>query len=189
MKRMVVFAICVCGVVAASATRAEAQLSMGSFRGYLTGHAGVATGGDVSNPVFMPGASMSVQEANGWGAEFDFGYSADTEAGRQLLNVATYMFNGNFIQPKGRLRPFASAGGGVMQVDGCDAACTRPAKTFDLGINAGGGALFAMNDVVAVRGDLRYFRTLADHPDLGRPGNFGFWRVSLGVSLLWAIAP
>ena len=189
MKRMLVVAMCVCGVVAASATRAEAQLSMGSFRGYFTGQAGLATGGDVSNPGLTPGASVSVQEANGWGAEFDFGYSADTDAGRQLLDVATYMFNGNFIQPEGRLRPFASVGAGVMQVDGCDAPCTRPAKTFDLGINAGGGALFAFNDMVAVRGDVRYFRTLADHPDLRRPNNFSFWRVSLGVSLFWAIVP
>ena len=189
MKRMLVVAMCVCGGVAASATRAEAQLSLGSFRGYFTGQAGWATGGDVSNLVFMPSASVSVQEANGWGAEFDVGYSADTDAGRQVLDVATYMFNGNFIQPQGRLRPFASVGAGVMQVDGCDAPCTRPAKTFDLGLNAAAGALFDLNDMVAVRGDVRYFKTLADHPDLRRPNNFSFWRVSLGVSLSWAIAP
>lgn len=133
MKRMVVFAMCVCGWVAAGATRAEAQMSMGAFRGYLTGQAGWATGGDVSSPVFTPGVSVSVQEESGWGAEFDFGYAAD--------------------------------------------------------LNAGGGAVVAVNDLVAVRGDARYFRTLADHPDLRRPENFGFWRVSLGVSLTWVISP
>lgn len=189
MKRMLVFAIWVCGLVGTDATRAEAQMSMGSFRGYFTGQAGWAAGADVSNLVFTPGIAVSVQEASGWGAEFDFGYSADAEAGRQVLDVATYMFNGNWIQPRGSLRPFVSAGAGVMQADGCDAPCTRPAKTFDLGVNAGGGAFYAVNDVMAVRGDVRYFRTLADHPDLRRPEQFGFWRVSLGVTLLWTIAP
>ena len=189
MKRIVVFAMCVCGLVAAGVTRAEAQMSMGAFRGYLTGHAGWATGGDVSSPVFTPGISVSVQEESGWGAEFDFGYAADLDAGRQQLDVATYMFNGNWIQPKGRVRPFVAAGAGVIQADGCDFPCTRPARTFDLGINAGGGAVVAVNDLVAVRGDARYFRTLADHPDLRRPDNFGFWRVSLGVSLAWVISP
>ncbi len=189
MKRMLVCAMCVCGLLAAGTTRAEAQLSMGAFRGHLTAQAGWAAGGDVSNPIFTPGIAVSVQEANGWGAEFDFGYSTDAAAGRQALDVATYMLNGNWIQPRGRLRPFVSAGAGLLQVDGCDVPCTRPAETFDLGVDAGGGAFFAVNDIVAVRGDVRYFRTLADHPDLRRPSNFGFWRVSLGVTLLWAIVP
>lgn len=187
MKRMAVFAMCVCGLVAAGATRAEAQ--MGIFRGYLTGSAGSATGGDVATPVFTPAVTVSVQEANGWGAEFDFGYSADVNSGRQQLDVATYMFNGNWIQPKGRVRPFGGVGAGVVQADGCDSPCTRAANTFDLGINAGGGVMVAVTDVIAVRGDVRYFRTLADHPDLRRPSNFGFWRASLGVSFVWAILP
>ncbi len=189
MKRILVFAMCVCGMVAAGATRAEAQLSMGAFRGYLTGQAGLATGGDLSNPIFTPGVAVSVQEDNGWGAEFDFGYSSEAESGRQLLDIATYMFNGNWIQPRGSLRPFVSAGVGIMQVDGCDAPCGRPAKTYDLGANAGAGALFALTDAVGLRGDVRYFRTLADHPDLRRANDLGFWRVSLGVTLLWAIVP
>ena len=88
-----------------------------------------------------------MQEENGWGAEFDFGYSADAEAGPQLLDVATYMFNGNWVQPRGSLRPFASIGAGLMQVDGCNAPCTRPAMTYDLGVNFGGGALYAVNDI------------------------------------------
>lgn len=187
--RMVVFATCVCGLMAAGATRADAQMSMGSFRGYLTAHAGATTGGDVSTPGFTPGVTVSVQEESGWGAEFDFGYAADLDAGRQQLDVATYMFNGNWIERRGRVRPFVAVGAGVIQADGCDFPCSLSARTFDLGINAGGGALFAVNDLVAVRGDARYFRTLGDHPDLGRPDNFGFWRVSVGVSLTWVISP
>ena len=189
MKRMLVVAMCVGGVIAVGATRAEAQMTMRSFRGYFTGQAGVGVGGDASNPVLTPGASISVQEANGWGAELDFGYSTDLEAGRQVLDVGTYMFNGNWVLPRGRLRPYAAAGLGLMQVDGCDSPCTRPAKTYDLGLSVGGGALFLANDLLGVRGDVRYFRTLAEHPDLNRPDAFGFWRLSLGVTLSWAILP
>ena len=189
MKRMLAVAMCACGLVAAGATRAEAQMTMRSFQGFFTGQAGVGLGGDASNPVFTPGASVSVQEANGWGAELDFGYSADLEAGRSVIDVATYMFNGNWVQPRGRLRPFAAAGLGLVQADGCESPCTRPAQTYDLGFSLGGGALFLANDLLGFRGDVRYFRTLADHPDLNRPDNLGFWRLSLGVTLAWTILP
>ena len=188
MKRMLVFAMGAVGWLAAGAVPAAAQ-GMGAFQGYFSGQVGWATGGDLTSAVFTPGAVVSVQEENGWGAEFDFGYSADAEAGPQVLDVATYMFNGNWIQPRGQVRPFASLGVGLMQVDGCDSPCTRPAMTYDLGINVGGGALYAINDAVGLRGDVRYFRTLADHPDLNRPSKFGFWRVSLGVTLLWTVLP
>ena len=99
------------------------------------------------------------------------------------------MVNGNWIQPNGRFRPFVSAGVGSMQVDGCDSPCTRPAKTYDFGFNAGGGVLALITDVIGVRGDARYFWSSSDHPDLRRPSNFSFWRVSLGVTFLWAIVP
>lgn len=187
MKRMCVVALFVVGLLSA-APRAEAQ-AMGVFKGYLTGAAGLGAGGDVSNPVLTPGVAVSVQEENGWGAEFDFGYSAEAAAGRQELDIATYMFNGNWIQPRGRLRPSISVGAGAIQADGCNSPCTRPAKTFDFGLNVGGGVFYALSDVVALRGDARYFRTLADHPDLRRPDDLSFWRLSIGVTFLWAIVP
>ena len=188
MKRMCAVALCVAGLLSAGATRADAQ-GMGVFKGYLTGSAGLGAGADVTNPVFTPGIAVSVQEENGWGAEFDFGYSANADAGPQELDIATYMFNGNWIQPRGRLRPAISIGAGAIQADGCNSPCTRPAKTFDLGLNLGGGLFYTLNDTVALRGDARYFRTLADHPDLQRPGDLSFWRVSIGVTFLWAIVP
>lgn len=189
MKRMLVFTIGVCALVAAGAGRAEAQVGLGAFHGYLTGYAGGDVGGDVSDPVFTPGLAVSVQEDNGWGAEFDFGYAAGLTSGRQELDVATYMLNASWIQPRGGVRPFVSLGVGVVQTDGCDAPCTRPATTYDPGVNAGGGALYLVNDAIALRGEARYFRTLADHADLSRPEQLGFWRLSIGVTFLWVIVP
>lgn len=189
MRRMWVYAIAVSAMLVFGAPRAEAQSAMDSFHGYLTGQAAWASGGDVTSPVFMPGFSVAVQESNGWGAEFDFGYGADTEAGRQQLDVASYMFSASWIQRRGRLRPVAVAGVGIMQIDGCNAPCTIAAKTYDLGVNVGGGAVFLLNDTWALRGDVRYFTSFAEHADLQRPDGFGYFRYSVGLTFLWAIAP
>jgi hypothetical protein len=175
--------------VALSAGDARAQLSMGSFQGYLTGHVGTIGGPDLSERKVAGGGAVSVQESNGWGAEFDFGIASDVAAGRQVLDVSTYMFNGSWIKPGGLVRPFAVAGGGVMQVNGCDAPCTRPARTYDFGLSAGGGAYLALHDIFGIRADARYFYSSADHPDLRRPENMSFWRVSIGATFLWSIAP
>lgn len=189
MKRMWVGVVVLCLVVVASAERAEAQSAMDSFHGYLTGQAAWGAGGDITSPVFMPGFSVAVQESNGWGAEFDFGYGADADAGLQELDVASYMFSASWIQRTGRVRPLVVAGAGVMQIDGCNAPCTVAAKTYDLGFNAGGGAVVMLNDMFAVRGDVRYFKSFAEHPDLHRPDGFGYLRYSVGLTVLWAIAP
>lgn len=175
--------------VAFSAVDARAQMSMGSFQGYLTGHVGAITGPDLSERKLAGGGSVAVQEANGWGAEFDFGHTVNAVSGRQVLDVTTYLVNGSWIKPTGILRPFAVAGAGVVQVNGCDAPCTRAAQTYDFGLSAGGGAYVAIHDMFGVRADARYFYTSADHSDLRRPDNFSFWRISIGATFMWAIAP
>jgi hypothetical protein len=189
MKRIWVSAIGLSAVLVFGATGAEAQSAMESFHGFLTGQAAWGAGGDVSSPVFMPGFSVAVQESNGWGAEFDFGYGADTDAGKQELDVASYMFSASWIQRRGRVRPLAVAGIGIMQIDGCNTPCSVPAKTYELGVNAGGGLVFLLSDMWALRGDVRYFTSFAEHPDLQRPDGFGYFRYSVGLTFLWAIAP
>ena len=176
-------------LVLAGASTTQAQSSMGSFGGYFTPFVGAAAGGEVTRATMLFGASVSVQEQDGWGAELDFAHADGTEAGGQELDVTTYMVNASWIKPRGIIRPFAVAGGGVMQINGCDAPCSRAARTYDFGLTGGGGVVAALNDSVGVRGDVRYFFAGADHVDLGRPDNFGFWRVSLGVTLMWAILP
>jgi opacity protein-like surface antigen len=176
-------------LVLAGVSTAQAQNNMGSFGGFFTPFVGVAGGGEVTQTNMLFGASVSVQEQDGWGAELDFAHANDTEAGHQELDITTYMVNASWIKPAGIIRPFGMAGGGVLQIDGCDAPCALSARTYDFGLTAGGGVLAALNDTVGVRGDVRYFFTAADHLDLGRPDNFGFWRVSIGVTLMWAILP
>ena len=175
-------------LLALGAVDARAQMSMGTFHGYLTGHIGSVLGGDVSNPRVSGGASVSVQENTGWGAEFDFGRATDVDVESLELDITTYMVNMAYIYPYKRLRPFAIAGGGVSQVEGC-LACNHPSKTFDFGLSAGGGVFLLANDVIGMRADARYFWSGGDHPDLGRPDHLTHWRISVGFTYLWSIAP
>jgi hypothetical protein len=163
--------------------------AMGSFHGLFTAHLGIAAGGEVSEARLTPGLSVSVQEGNGWGAELDFGHTSDALAGVQVLDLTTYMANAFWMKPEGSIRPFGLVGGGIMQIDGCNSPCNSPAKTYDLGLTIGGGVQAVLHESFGLRGDLRYFFAGADHPDLQRPDNFGFWRISIGATFMWAISP
>ena len=145
-------------LVALTASDGFAQSrAMGSFQGLFTAHVGAVAGGEVSEARLTPGVSVSVQEQDGWGAELDFGRTSDALAGVQVLDLTTYMVNALWLKPDGYLRPFGLAGAGIMQVNGCDSPCDRPANTYDFGVAVGGGLLAVLNDTIGVRGDVRYF--------------------------------
>ncbi len=152
-RRMAVWTIAVLALIAVDA---RAQTGIGVFNGALTGHVGAITGGDISEARSTLGVSVAVHEDNGWGAEFDFGHTADVLAGRQILDVTTYMVNATFASQEGRIRPFAIAGAGILQVNGCDSPCNVAARTYDLGLNVGAGAFFLLTDYAALRADARY---------------------------------
>jgi hypothetical protein len=189
MKPIVVWGIAVLGLVAAGAVDARAQMTMGTFKGYLTGHVGAITGGDVTDPRLAAGASVAVHESNGWGAELDFGHTSDAVTGSQLLDVTTYLVNAMWVKPEGRIRPFAGAGAGILQISGCGVTCSQRARTYDFGLSASGGAFVAIDDQFGVRADARYFFSSAAHRDLRRPDGIAFWRLSLGVTYMWAVLP
>lgn len=189
MKRSVVWVLGVCVLMAASAVDARAQMTMGTFKGFLTGHVGALTGGDVTNERIAAGASVSVHEATGWGAEIDFGRSTDVTAGSQLLDLTTYVVNAAWVKPTGVLRPFASAGAGIFQVDGCLSPCGAAPRSYDLGFSVGGGTFITVTDYAGFRADARYFFSPADHPELRRPDDVKFWRVSVGATFMWSILP
>lgn len=188
MRRILRMFFAIAALVGVTAGEASAQ-AMSSFKGYFTGHVGGVTAGDVTDGVTSLGASVSVQEGSGWGAELDFGHAGDVGAEGQVLDVNTYLVNAAWVSPAGRIRPFGVGGFGVMQVDGCGAPCSRSATTYDLGLSIGGGVYAVLNDWAAVRGDARYLWTSADHPDLGRPDGLKFWRVTAGFTFMWAVLP
>ena len=91
------FAAWTIALLALTAADAQAQMSMGSFHGYLTGHIGSVLGGDVTGAKTQGGASVAVQEATGWGAEFDFGRATDVEVDALRLGLTSYMVNMAYI--------------------------------------------------------------------------------------------
>jgi hypothetical protein len=160
-------------------------MSFGTFHGYLTGFIGGTLGGDVDDGRVTGGGSVSVQESTGWGAEFDFGRTTDAVVNGRELDLTTYMFNMTYVRPFKQIRPFASAGGGLHQVT--DGQLLE--KTYDLGLSAGGGVFLLANDVIGMRADARYFFNVGEHPELGRPDRLSHWRVSVGFTYLWQMAP
>ncbi len=170
-------------------TAADAHAQIGSFRSFLTGHVGAISGGDISSGRATLGASVAVHDDTGWGAEIDFGHTADVLAGRQILDVTSYMVNAIWMKPDGLVRPFGVAGAGILQVNGCDSPCNVPARTYDFGMNAGAGAFVMLSDVAGLRVDARYVLSAADHVDLRRPDNFNYWRVSFGATFSWTMVP
>ena len=189
MKRSVVVLLAVCAGIALSVGDAQAQMTFGTFKGYLTGHVGVVSGGDVSSERMAAGASIAVYESNGWGAEIDFGRATDVATNTHALNLTSYIVNAGWVKPDGIVRPFAGAGAGVLQVDGCGFQCTSSARTYDLGMSLGGGAFVAVTDYAGFRADARYLFSFAEHPELGRPDNLSFWRLSVGATFMWPIVP
>lgn len=107
-------------------------------------------------------------------------------------NVVTAM--GNVIvgipiggQRGGGFRPFGFAGIGLIQQN-TDADEAFEIDSNEFGFNVGGGVMGFFNDVVGLRGDLRYVRSFEDADDslanIGI-GDFDYWRANIGVVFRW----
>ena len=89
----------------------------------------------------------------------------------------------------GGFRPYFSGGIGVIQASVTSASTLFKVDNSEFGINLGAGAIGFVSDHVGFRGDLRYFRQLAD-PDEDNEfdialGDFDFWRVTGGITFRW----
>ena len=145
------------------------------------------------------GASFAWMGAGIVGFEADFGWSpnffentggsADFEFGDN--NVTTLMANLLVGAPIGGqtgpgLRPYGTGGIGLIRtrIDGGD--FFNDLHTNDFGFNVGFGVHGFFTDNVGIRGDLRYFRSLADNEpddefDLAL-SDFDFWRATAGIT-------
>jgi hypothetical protein len=179
-------ALVVVGVVLA-AGRADAQWVW--YTGTLTGHIGVARGGDVGNATTIGGASLAVVDSKGLGAEIDIAHSGGFE--RDVLgdsSVTSFMVNFVSMYPRQGIRPFLNVGAGVLRVHTALPGEASVGRT-EAAWNAGAGIAIDANDLLGFRADVRYFR-LFDQPDnfvLRDEGIFDYWRTSIGVTLSWPI--
>lgn len=173
------------GLLAAGAGEASAQGTL--FQGYFTPFVGASAGGDTTGARLTPGASVSVHEESGWGAELDFGYAADTAEGAAGADLIATTLNLIWVSPTRAVRPYVTGGAGWLGLRGCLQPCAAAVRANDFGLAAGGGVILLANDTLGARGDVRYTWAPGAHPD--RPHNYGFWRVSVGVTMLWAVVP
>ena len=184
MTRSAIGVVALAGLLLA-AHPAEAQYGRVSFTGQGTVHIGVASGNDDRGSTLSLGGSIAVLEDSNWGAELDFGFADDDNGRTGGLDVQSYMLNVMGMWPTGQVRPYLTAGAGALRARTCVEACSGTQAWTDWGLSAGGGVQFALHDMFALRGDIRYFTTLDDHPDPSRPDGFGFWRFSIGATYLW----
>jgi hypothetical protein len=169
---------------------------------YVTPQIGTTFGGDAEHR-FVYGAAVGVT-GNVVGFEADFGYSpnffGDSDKFGDFstdaeLSITTLMANITFggAPPRGGVRPFLSGGAGLIRGNIHSAGDLFDNVTRnDFGLNVGGGLHGFFNEHVGLRGDVRYFRALADSdngdgilidPTKFKLGDFNFWRAGVGVVL------
>ena len=131
------------------------------------------------------------------GFEVDYGYSpnfyeAEDELGEfgREGSVTTLMGNILLSIPNRQVKPYFTAGVGLMRSNLTFVDFFDDVSRNDLGVNIGGGIMVFLGDKVAIRGDLRQFRNLNNDDgddDIPEPtdfdlGDFKFWRGSAGVT-------
>jgi hypothetical protein len=186
-RRLTLTLLTLAGLLAL-AGRVAAQPAL--YTGMLTPHIGVAAGGDVRGGATTPGVSLAVLDESGLGAELDLGHSRSVNADRFSSSAITsLMINAVGIWTRFRVQPFVLAGAGILRVRAEIPEIGLITSRTDLGMSAGAGGLYMLNDIAGIRGDLRYFRYFQRHDDLPLLDNgfFDYWRTSVGVTLAWSI--
>ena len=158
----------------------------------LTPFLGITFGADTPSQQVNYGFSAALLGGGVFGVEFDAAltpnfFNSDSNA-LEDGNVSTVMANLMLAAPMNGapLRPYVSAGAGLIHARATSVGNAFDVSENDLGINVGAGLIGFLRDNVGVRGDLRYFRSVKDSNggdgidfDLGA---LAFWRGTLGVT-------
>jgi hypothetical protein len=168
----------------------------------FTPNIGAGFGGNASGSSHLTyGASIGWMGAGVFGWEADLAYTPEFFEGDdedfdliENSNVTSFMVNALIGVPVGGqrgggFRPYVSVGAGLLQQQVADSEQLFEFSNNEFGINLGFGAMGFASDHIGFRGDLRYYRALAD-PDEDNEfdidfGNFDFWRGTAGVTFRW----
>jgi opacity protein-like surface antigen len=169
-----------------------AQTSTSPFTGFATAFIGLARGGDVADASWTPGASIAVLDDSGLGAEVDLSHVRDFNKTRFAdSSITSLMINaiGLWADPPARVRPYVVGGVGLLRARACFPECQQTASRTNAGFDAGGGVFVIFDELIGIRGDVRYFRYLQRPEDfaLTEQGFFDFWRTTIGATIRWPI--
>ena len=142
---------------------------------------------------WMGGGVLGFEVDFGWAPNFFENTAGDADFDYGDNNVTTLMANIVLGAPVGGqtgmgIRPYVSGGAGIIRsrIDGPDDLFD--VSSSDWGFNLGGGIAGFFTDNVGLRGDIRYFRSIAEDEDEDdelldlRLGSFRFWRGSIGLT-------
>lgn len=157
----------------------------------ITPYAGVNFGGSTVDKRTNLGGSLTWLGSSGLGLELDFGFIPDFFAPKELEidvlgsnNVTTVMGNIVFGRSGGGIQPYVVAGAGLLRSQVGSFGELFDATDNGFGVNAGAGVRVG-GGRVALRGDVRYFRSLTGVDDNVLEdvlGDFAFWRATAGIS-------
>jgi opacity protein-like surface antigen len=129
-----------------------------------------------------------------WGVDADLGYHPGffDDGGGFLTEASLLTLMGNArvaLPARARLRPFASAGVGVMQPNIAEPGGLARVDATKFAWNAGGGVVTMLTDRVGIRADVRYFRATDDAGSMNAFGikfdGFDFVKTTVGVAFSW----
>jgi hypothetical protein len=170
---------------------------------FVTPFAGVKFAGNASiveldfgasNTKFTLGGMAGVLGDGIFGVEADVAYVPrffERSSGTLVTRSHVFTLMGNVIVAVPRtitgysLRPFISGGAGLMQVRIDDVLDILPVNSQLFGINVGGGALGPLTNLVDVRLELRWFRSVTSGSETPVfPGTaLSFWRAAVGLTI------
>jgi len=151
---------------------------------------GANSGGPYSSGAIETGGSVGVTAGGVIGADFELGYSPNFFGNGLSTSVLTTMGNVTVGIPFDRthaagLRPYATAGVGLIHAHIDAAPYGYSISSNDLGVNVGGGIMAFFGQHLGMRVDLRYLHSLDDNAsvasnpiDLSR---LHYWRTSFGL--------
>jgi opacity protein-like surface antigen len=184
MHRSATIATLAIFLAAASAAPAHADLRFTPF-------AGITFGGDAESQQLSMGAAFTAM-GKAAGVEVEFGYTPDFFGEREGValiadsNVTSLMGSLVVGPGEGAIRPYATAGLGLMRIRADTDDLLTDLSTNNWAASAGIGILFLVSDNLALRGDVRYFTRLEDPDDDNDLdvsfGRFTFWRATGGLS-------
>lgn len=164
-------------------------------RGIVTPFVGVTTNTPTDENRTVYGASVGVL-GSVVGVEADFGYTPnffelDDDFGELDSEGSVSTVMGNLlVATPGRVRLYGTVGAGLMRSNLEVLDFFDDLSRNDFGINYGGGLMLFLSENLALRGDVRQFRSLQnedlddDFPEPGdfTLGDFTFWRATAGVT-------